>query len=362
MVRLLPSLSIFSLAAVGTALPQGPVNFPRDPDATFPPTHGTELRIHDPTIIKVGPTYYSYGVGEHMVIHEAPSMDGPWKQTGHVLDAESVIPKGDRKAPWAPTTIQLGDTFYIYYCVSVSGCRDSAIGVATSKTPGPGDWTDHGAIFESGSGPGSDQTPFNSSNAIDPAVLVESDGKGYVSFGSYWSGIWQVPLGEDLISPGDVSQANHLAYAPKAMFPGSTNPEHPECADPSGGRPVEGSFISYHAPWYYLWFSYGQCCGFDLNNLPPPGDEYHIRVGRSVSPHGPFVDKDGVDLVDGGGTTVYGSNRDVYAPGGNGVLVDEDGDKLFYHYQNKTVSITDFWDARMGWNKLEYPGGWPVAV
>lgn len=45
------------------------------------------------------------------------------------------------------------------------------------------------------------------------------------------------------------------------------------------------------------------------------------------------MDKQGKDLVDGGGEIVYGSNGDVYAPGGQGVLSGEvEGDVLYYHY------------------------------
>lgn len=59
---------------------------------------------------------------------------------------------------------------------------------------------------------------------------------------------------------------------------------------------------------------------------------YSIRVGRSRSARGPFVDREGKNLLHGGGELVYGSNRDVYAPGGQGVLREADGDILYYHY------------------------------
>jgi arabinan endo-1,5-alpha-L-arabinosidase len=68
------------------------------------------------------------------------------------------------------------------------------------------------------------------------------------------------------------------------------------------------------------------------NALPDIGDRYSIRVGRSKSPRGPFVDKQGRDLANGGGEIVYASNRDVYAPGGQGVLTEKSGDTLYYHY------------------------------
>lgn len=37
-------------------------------------------------------------------------------------------------------------------------------------------------------------------------------------------------------------------------------------------------------------------------------DRYSIRVGRSRSATGPFVDRNGVDLKNGGGYIVYGSH------------------------------------------------------
>ncbi|KAK1140583.1 hypothetical protein N8T08_010220 [Aspergillus melleus] len=336
---------------------------PSVPAEAFAPARGTDLQIHDPSILKVGEIYYSYSVGKHLVIHQAPCLSGPWERTKTVLETESIIPKGDRKAPWAPTTIEVDGTFYCYYAVSFAGCRDSAIGVATSNSPGPGGWTDHGSIVQSGTGPGSAKYPYNVSNAIDPSVFVTDTGQGYLTWGSYWTGLWQVPLSQDLLSiaSGEGSEARHLAHEPSAIFPGRKKPKSTLCGDPTGGHPVEGGFISHHAPYYYLWFSWGKCCKYDPKNLPKPGKEYQIRVGRSLYPHGPFVDKAGRGLVDGGGEVVYGSNRDVYAPGGQGVLTEDGKDLLYYHYLNTTISY-DFWEARLGYNPLEYIDGWPVAA
>ncbi|KAK6829267.1 putative arabinan endo-1 [Aspergillus parasiticus] len=336
-------------------------SIPRSSPSSSPYTQATDLKIHDPTIINAGGAYYAYGVGEHIVIHQAPGLAGPWKQIGSVLDKDSIIPKGDRAKPWAPTTIELNGIFYCYYSVSNAGCRDSAIGVATSQSPGPGGWTDRGAIVQSGTGQGSDEHPFNEVNAIDPAVLVTGD-TGYLVFGSYWSGIWQVPLNEDFSSVGNTtgSNAHHLAKYPQTERVQSQdqNPD-PLCRDSAGRRPVEGAYISYHAPYYYLWLSWGQCCDYDPSNLPPSGEEYSIRVGRSESPHGPFVDKQGKELTQGGGELIYGSNNDVYAPGGQGVITEETGDILYYHYLNTTISY-DFWEARLGYSYLGYVDGWPV--
>lgn len=229
-------------------------------NGTFAPTHGTDFQIHDPTILLVGNTYYAYSVGTHIRIHEAPNLAGPWKESGTVLGQASVIQKGARSKPWAPTILQVYDTFYCYYAVSEAGSRDSAIGVATSSSPGPGGWTDHGAIIQTGTGNGSQIRPMHSSNAIDPSVQVQLDGNAYLTYGSFWSGIWHVPLNHDLVSANFSaipSDARHLAQG----------------QEPDGSDPVEGAFVSYHGGWYYLWFSHGECCDFDVNNLPPPGEE-----------------------------------------------------------------------------------------
>ncbi|KAL4736915.1 Arabinan endo-1,5-alpha-L-arabinosidase B [Aspergillus similis] len=343
----------------------------------FPSAHGTDLRTHDPSIIKVGGTFYSYSVGPSITVHQASSLDGPWTEIGALLSGDSVIEKGDRKAPWAANTIFINGQYYCYYSVSNAGCRDSAIGVASSAFPGPGAWTDHGLVIQSGTGEGSDVFPLNQSNTIDPNVFVDGDGSAYLNFGSFWSGLWQVPLEEDFVTVKGLQEgaidAAHLAAEPGKVWRSkmansksntvstSNSSGSPVCGDPTGGHPIEGGFLAYHAPYYYMWFSWGRCCEFKDPAMRSDGREYRIRVGRSQSARGPFVDKQGIDLVDGGGETIYGSNGDVFAPGGQGILTDEVGDILYYHYLNSSVSY-DFGDARLGYNRLEYVDGWPVAV
>ncbi|KAJ9483372.1 hypothetical protein VN97_g10035 [Penicillium thymicola] len=327
----------------------------------FPPPRQTQHHTHDPTILRVGDEYYLYHVGEHIFIDTAPSMAGPWKRVGSVLDAKSVIPKGDRAVPWAPDVIVVDGTYYCYYSVSKAGCRDSAIGVATSNSPGPGNWVDHGAVIETGTGNGSDIYPYTKSNAIDPSTLVTPDGNAYLTYGSYWNGIFQIPLSKDLLSPASTTEPDErqLAWEPDSL--GMPNRlANNICGDPSGPHPIEGAFISYNDGWYYLWFSHGFCCNLKEDNLPPAGQEYSIRVGRSQSPRGPFTDKSGKDLVKGGGELIYGSNGETYAPGGQAVVRDGDTDVLYYHYLNTTVGIA-FQDAFLGFNPLKYADGWPIA-
>ncbi|KAJ5652082.1 hypothetical protein N7507_009508 [Penicillium longicatenatum] len=309
------------------------------------------IAAHDPNILLWENWYYLFQGGVGILIHRAQNLSGPWEDVGTVLSGPSIIHTQNRTRPWAPTTIEANGTFYCYYTLSQHGSRDSAIGVATttSLSGESHDWTDHGAIIHTGSGKGSDVHPFSVSNAIDASFIKDnSTGQSYLNFGSFWTDIWQVPLSDDLLSLKDPSNpdAVHLTFLPQQKQ-----------------RPEEGSWMSFHEGYYYAWFSHGKCCRFH-KGFPGRGKEYEIRVGRSTSPRGPFEDKDGMKLLDGGGTVIYASNHGVvYAPGGLGVLAGNGStpDILYYHYLNTSIGFTDE-DARLGWNYLNYTDGWPVVI
>ncbi|RPA97621.1 endo-1,5-alpha-L-arabinosidase [Choiromyces venosus 120613-1] len=110
----------------------------------------------------------------------------------------------------------------------------------------------------------------------------------------------------------------------------------------------------------YMFFSHGFCCGSNAS-MPAAGEEYKIKIGRSESAQGPFVDRAGVDLLVGGGDVVFGSHGWVYGPGGQGVLGGGDRDVLYHHHVDTRVSYIDE-DKFLGWNEIRYVQGWPVLV
>ncbi|KAL4958703.1 arabinan endo-1,5-alpha-L-arabinosidase [Aspergillus stella-maris] len=315
----------------------------------YPLPHQGNVAAHDPNILFYNNTYYLFKGGVRIPYFSAPSLSGPWENTGTILSGLSEIKKQNRRHPWAPDVIVWNDRFYCFYSISQSGERDSAIGLALSDEINTGNWTDHGAIIETGNGTFANVYPYNVSNAIDPAFFQDpSDGTPYLQYGSYWDGIFQLRLTENLtVENPDSPSVDHLVY-----LPGN-----------SDSKPDEGSFVSYREPYYYTWFSYGQCCQFDQLGFPKKGEEYSIRIGRSESVHGPYVDQDDKDLLEGGGTIIYGSNHGlVYAPGGLGILygTGNQSDILYYHYHNTSIGFAQN-DARLGWNELDYVDGWPVV-
>lgn len=153
---------------------------------------------------------------------------------------------------WAPDVHKVGNTYYCFYSVSTFGSQDSGIGLATSQWLVPGSWTDNGLVLESGANL---STPLNITNAIDPNLFVDYPGPPLLTYGSFWDDIWQFQLEPDLEHVDWQVPADHLSL------------------DPVSPQAEEGSYLSFNDGWYYLWFSHGQCCGFNASDLPPPGAE-----------------------------------------------------------------------------------------
>ena len=99
-----------------------------------------------------------------------------------------------------------------------------------------------------------------------------------------------------------------------------------------------------HDGKYYLFFSRDFCCqGLEST--------YNIAVGRSDSITGPYVDADGKELLDGGGTPVLATNGGRVGPGGQSVS----GNTLAFHYYAEELDGA----FRLGLAELEWKDGWP---
>ena len=100
-----------------------------------------------------------------------------------------------------------------------------------------------------------------------------------------------------------------------------------------------------HGGWYYLFTSWDKCCA-GLQST------YRIVVGRSKAVTGPYVDRDGHDLMDGGGTGLLASNGREIGPGGESIA----GGVLAYHYYDAKANGA----TRLGMRTLSWSAdGWP---
>jgi len=222
---------------------------------------------------------------------------------------------------WAPDCHYVDGEFWLYYAASSFGSQNSGIFLAKSKTGFPGTWVNEGLVTSTSSA--------NDYNAIDPNLFIDDRGKWHLTLGSFWTGIKQFSL-----SPRTGKLASPVITALAERFVNSQS--------------IEAGYIFQVGPFYYLFTSWDFCCQ-GINST------YNIHVVRSRDVTGPFVDKDGVDALDGGGTLVLATHDNIVGPGGQSIFLDKDGPILVYHYYTPTVSF-------LGLNRLDFSSGWPVVV
>ncbi len=315
-----------------------------DPLATYALT-GDNLPVHDPSIIRQGSTYYAFTTD---VIGLPPSNYLPIRCSQdklHWTACGSIFPAGMpawvvAKVPgilglWAPDVSYFNGEYHVYYAGSTLTSQRSVIGLVTNTTLDPTDpdykWLDHGEVL--GSVPGDDF------NAIDPNILVDTDGSIWLTYGSYWSGIKQRQ-----IDPG----TGLLLASNPTRYDLATRPGVP-------GDPIEGASLVQHNGYYYLFVSVDHCCEQSLAT-----DDYKEAVGRSSSPHGPFVDEAGTPMMNGGGTVILKADATWNAPGGGTAYLDPtNGDSLIiFHALNMTQN-----GAMYMWIKnLDWVNDWPVIA
>ncbi|SDA31286.1 arabinan endo-1,5-alpha-L-arabinosidase [Ruminococcus sp. YE71] len=355
---------------------------------------GRRVSVHDPSIIKTNGMYYVFG--SHIDAAQSSNLidwdrfTNGYARTNNVefgnlsdnlkkafaWSGEDLEDCAGGFAVWAPDVIWNPDfqckdgtkgAYVMYFCTS-STYKRSVICYAWSKTvKGPytfGDTLIYSGFYDNDSYVTSNtkrvnrkytttnideliskgEVTYNNNwfsnhdfnnylfpNAIDPTIYYGTDGKMYMTYGSWSGGIFTLEIN-----------------------PKTGRVIHPKTGTTSDGRMVdsyfgtkiaggyyksgEGPFIEYNADtgYYYLWTTYG--------GLTSTGG-YNMRVSRSKSPLGPFVDPAGNQAVlnantnlDSVGLKVMGNykfstlDRAYMACGHNSVLRDDDGQwYLFYH-------------------------------
>lgn len=286
-----------------------------------------DVVVHDPTMLRASDGRYLL-YSTHGYLEARTSTDRvAFSRSGNAFNSPpswwSRYSSGND--PWAPDISYQGGKYLMYYAVSSFGSNNSAIGLATSTTGQAGSWTDQGIVSSS--------TTSSDYNAIDPDLFVDSDGKWWLAFGSWWSGIKMIRL--------DPSTGKQYA--------GDTT-RHSLASRPTGTKAVEGPTVVKRNGYYYLFASYDTCCSGTSST-------YKIKVGRATSPTGPYYDRNGVAMTNNGGTVVMASQGSVIGPGGQDIMPDVDGDLLVYHYYDGNANGT----PKLGVNLLNWSGGWPTA-
>ena len=297
---------------------------------------GGDRAVHDPALMKGGPgqNWYVFSSGEPDkgggTIQVRSSPDGrTWSYVGTIWDTipswlTDAVPGANNM--WAPDIYEHGGVYYLYYAVSTLGKNNSIIALATNTTLDPKNpaykWVDRGQVMRS--------LPASNFNAIDPGIVEDADGTPWMVLGSFWTGIQIVQM--DWPSGKRSADKTRLNIADRKMKLNA----------------VEGSYIVRRDGWFYLFASWDRCC-VGLKST------YRIVVGRSRTITGPYLDRDGRSLVDGGGTTLLATSGNRIGPGGQSVS----GGVLAYHFYDRSANGA----PRLGLKQLSWTDdGWPKVV
>ncbi|MDC3418244.1 arabinan endo-1,5-alpha-L-arabinosidase [Aquibacillus salsiterrae] len=260
-----------------------------------------QLWAHDPVISKEGNTWYVFHTGRGVQIKS--SRDGVnWKAEGSIFASlpewsKQYVPEKEDESLWAPDISLHNGVYYLYYSVSTFGKNTSAIGLVTNTTLDVNNpdyqWKDEGYVIHS--------TAADDYNAIDPNLIVDNEGQPWLNFGSFWSGNKLVKLDPTTMKPEQGAQL--LSISSRTEAPNS----------------IEAPFIIYRNGYYYQFVSFDFCCrGVDST--------YHIVVGRAKDITGPYIDKDRVSMLAGGGTLVDKGDDRWIGPGHCAVYFAHDGE------------------------------------
>lgn len=308
--------------------------------------------VHDPSIFKDGDTYYCYstdvcyGADIRPGIQIRKSKDLiKWDFMGWVFNslpsqgASYITSSGGTpfNSLWAPYIMKVGSEYRLYYSLSSSTARLSVIGMATASAP-LGPWTEKGLVVTS-----KDDSTVQT-NAIDPTVVIDQSGRHWMYYGSAWDGIYKLELNP---STGLVKTSGDKGtrIAQRGFTNGVVNGN------------IEGPEVIYNPQFnkYYLFISYDWL-----------QTKYNVRVGRSDSPEGPFLDYAGNDI-----NNVQDDSPMILAPykfnnqsGWQGVAhcaVFSDGNNQYYMaHQGRPGADSFYMDLHVR-KVLWTENGWPVV-
>ena len=303
----------------------------------------SQVGVHDPVMAKDGNRYYLYSTGPGITFYSSTDMLH-WKPEGRVFAGEPAWAK--RAAPtfndhiWAPDVHRHDGRWLLYYSVSGFGKNASGIGVTTNATLDPRApnyrWEDQGMVVQSV--PGRDMW-----NAIDPNVVEDDKGQGWMTFGSFWGGIKLVKLDGSWTKIAEPQEWHTIARRERPAF----TPD--EQAAPAE---IEGPFIFRKNGYYFLFVSWGLCCR-------GPDSTYHVVVGRAKDVKGPYLDRQGKDMAQGGGSLVIQGDKDWKALGHNSAYTFDGKDYFVLHayetadhYKQKLKVMDIHWD-KDGWPTVD---------
>ena len=300
------------------------------------PVYGSDFP--DPTVQRaLDGTFYAYATG--CKCKKSTDLVN-WTNVSGVISRptwnDSIHADGtrDNYSLWAADVNYVDGKYICYYASALwgNGSR-TGIGVAVGDTPTK--FTDRGKLFRS--------TEIGVKNSIDPCYVEEFD-KKYLVWGSF-NDICMVELTDDALAVKNFSPINNPQ-------PDGSWKRHKGVTKLAGGA-FEGAMIYKRGKYYYLFCSVGSCCEGENST-------YRTVVGRAEKLMGPYLNKQGGQMVSDNYTTIISGNDRWKGPGHNSeIITDDEGQTwLLYHSYDRN---NNFNGRLMLLDKITWDrNGWPV--
>ncbi len=297
------------------------------------------VMVHDPVMAWEQGTYYLLSTGNGLqwatskdrktwVVQSTPFIENLPEWT------RDSVP-GFRDHVWAPDIIRWHDRWWLAYSCSTFGKNTSAIGLMSADRLN-GQWKDEGCLVAS-------KEKRDNWNAIDPCLVVDDNDQMWMTWGSFWDGI---QIAEAPLSP---SEASTIARRYRLNDPNA--PENPT-SQFAGRNAIEAPFILKHDGWYYLFVSWDYCCRGAKSN-------YRVAVGRSKTVDGPYTDREGKPMTEGGGTLFIEGDKHEFEAAGHCAAYDlPTGGTIFicHGYSTKMNGASILIQKEIKWTS----DGWPT--
>lgn len=298
------------------------------------------VMVHDPVMARERGLYYLLSTGHGLqwatsadrktwVVQSTPFIEQMPQWT-----RDSVA--GFQNHVWAPDVIRWHDRWWLSYSCSTFGKNTSAIGLMSARSLG-GEWKDEGCIVAS-------REKRDQWNAIDPCFVIDEADTPWLTWGSFWDGIQLARLDSTM----------HLASKPVTIArrhrPGDPSAAENPTSKFAGRNAIEAPFILKHGSYYYLFVSWDYCCRGAKSN-------YRVAVGRSERVDGPYVDRNGRSMLEGGGTIFLEGDKQDYEAAGHCAVYDMDGQTIFicHGYSVKMNGQSILIQCPVSWTA----DGWP---
>jgi hypothetical protein len=299
--------------------------------------------LHDPgTLIKDGTNYFIYGDGQGISGLTTTDLRN-WAAVSPVFPGgppawtSNSVP-GFTGYFWAPDNAYFNGRYNLYYACSQWGTINSAIGLVTTPSLVSPVWTDQGKVIQSNPNFATNATTdLTAFNCIDPSIMMDTNGTVWMSFGSYSDGILIMQLNPSTGKRFSASSPIYRVSNNGPVFFSNTE---------------EGSCLYQHGGYYYLFVNFGGCCD-GVNST------YNIRVGRSAIVTGPYYDKSGINMTNGGGTMVLESTARYIGPG-HAAIMNDNGTNwfTFHYYDGNNGGAATLGLMQMNWTA----DGWPALT